>query len=785
MHMMANQRENNGPLGEGFIPKYEAKVDGDDINHHQNLNNNQNKMSPEEGEYGDGDGDGDGDDEEEEEESFISPMIPQPFEYGKQSVSSSSKRRGSKGSKSRRSSNTTDNIRRSSTTNSLQVPKRQQHQHNKQTPIQQHRHQSQHTQQGPLQRRKWSKYLNNETFDFDPLNDLSSNLSRNFSTRSSISSSKSGSSTANDQEIGNKPVQKNQSSNGLLGTNEENHDDHDDDDDDDQEKEQIKEVGQLASVFLEIRKNIMTDCNIDLSHNENLDLERDKNIPGTIRLKNISRSTIQRAEKVKMMLNLYYYYIFNSQRLTTSKYKGVDGVYNPLQVIRNRRIRKKYHQPPKLAIKTLPYASTVFSKSKHKLLWQVDLTELTYDFNWRAQHWHELVNPMGELWFPYDDQYEDGKTHHHNHHHHNQGHGHGHHHHHNHHHRPHLHHRHSSEKNIPRIHDQIFETDQNINDNDDDLYIGGSNHSNDSKDDVSLENRSRKRDIITSKIRRRSKSPYKRKNQFNSKEQLNDGFEFDKKAKSSLDLSFSAGKLVPTESHNDSFKGNLLNDISIEPIKNQRFTSTSTGDSNGQLNGNGIIGATTTTSSISNNSEDLEIEEMRILNVYLNKLKRLDDLMNFGEHHLTVKEREYSYLINFQKILKKSDEIRLNSKYLKESIFPKYEHLLIDKSKHLEFYQNELTNNYSPRVDKLLLLSDRTIGEVNTTLSLEVRKLSERLEKLGPSYKRTGALVNLAYWLLENSIVLLLWTIWIGFSIGRIIKFFFMLIWKVLKWIFA
>lgn len=208
---------------------------------------------------------------------------------------------------------------------------------------------------------------------------------------------------------------------------------------------------------------------------------------------------------------------------------------------------------------------------------------------------------------------------------------------------------------------------------------------------------------------------------------------------------------------------------------NQRVTSSASENND---TGNSTV------DSIKGSGNDLDLEELRNLNSYSSNLRKLDDLMNFGEHHLAVKNREYSALIRLDKVMNKSGKIRKDANLLKTLILKNYEQLLLDKSQHLEHYQNELTNNYSPRVEKLLLLSDRTIGEVNTTLSLEVRKLSERAEKLGPAFKRTGSLISLSYWLLENFIVLLLWTIWVGFSIGRIIRFPFLVIWKILKWIF-
>ncbi|CCH43607.1 hypothetical protein BN7_3160 [Wickerhamomyces ciferrii] len=597
-------------------------------------------------------------------------------------------------------------------------------------------------------RRKWSSKYKNESFEFDPLGfPKNTKQKRN----SSLTSSENGSSTANDQDSNNS-----NSNSGLLVSSND-------------DKNLIKEAGQLASVLLEMRKNITTDYNIDLNHNENLDLERDRNIPGQIKLKNISRSTIQRCEKVKVMFNLYYFYLFNSQKSTNTRYQGVDGIFNPLQVIRNRSIRKKYHNPPKLAIKTLPYASSVFSRSKNKLKWQVDLTELTYDFNWRAQHWHELKNSKGELWFPIPKRQQHGHDQHGHHRHHR-------HHNHRHSHRPYLHRNDdSSEMDISYIHDKLFE----FNSNDEDQVENGSESEKELLDNQSLgsskedlsESRSRKRDRLASKIRKRSKSPFKKRS--NQNKELDPGFQFDKNE--------SFLNLPDEKNQNDlKYKNNLLNDISIEPIKSQRVISNSQFNTDNES----PLEEHQRSSSLSSSNNLEHVDNNKDLNLYSKKLVKLNDLINFGKHYLFIKDNEYSNIINLEQINKDYEEIKTNSNFLKTQVLNKYEDLILDKTEYLESIQSKLTNNYSPRIDKLLLLSDRTIGEVNTTLSLEVRKLNERLEKLGPSYKRSGSLVELAYWLLENFIVLVLWTIWIGFSIGRIFKFFFMIFWKVLKWVF-
>ena len=160
-----------------------------------------------------------------------------------------------------------------------------------------------------------------------------------------------------------------------------------------------------------------------------------------------------RARNVANYLSTYYAYIEEYQVLRHEKYVNVDGVWNPLQIMRNRRVRM--HRGEKLkkfsvhgkkvgveegasvgvgvgvgvggVINTVPgpgvgvairpgnsldlegngdwrkvkVASRMFSKHhKVRLIWQIGLHEIIGDLVWREDKWHDIRGPDGKRWFP-------------------------------------------------------------------------------------------------------------------------------------------------------------------------------------------------------------------------------------------------------------------------------------------------------------------------------------------------------------------------------------------------
>lgn len=62
----------------------------------------------------------------------------------------------------------------------------------------------------------------------------------------------------------------------------------------------------------------------------------------------ISRSTRIKADRVRIYLDYYYSILERCISIDSSQnhHEGVEGVYNPLQVIRNRKLKKKHHELP-------------------------------------------------------------------------------------------------------------------------------------------------------------------------------------------------------------------------------------------------------------------------------------------------------------------------------------------------------------------------------------------------------------------------------------------------------
>lgn len=121
----------------------------------------------------------------------------------------------------------------------------------------------------------------------------------------------------------------------------------------------------------------------------------------------ISPSCRNRTETVKAILALKYHWMERSMDWRPGEvnlHPGVDGVHNPLQIIRNRAVRAKHHEyPPPSPLKNLPLACNAFSRNHGprpwKMAWGIELNELVNDNSWRSYHWNELRNAKGELWF--------------------------------------------------------------------------------------------------------------------------------------------------------------------------------------------------------------------------------------------------------------------------------------------------------------------------------------------------------------------------------------------------
>lgn len=201
------------------------------------------------------------------------------------------------------------------------------------------------------------------------------------------------------------------------------------------------EITQLSHLLLDVRRLVMKDAHINLDIDSALPGQPHKPLQQTPLLLLVLRKTVLRAQRVNATFRLYY---LNMERLLRSAghdselelatpkslgdaapdltpdlapdlslhppHTGVDGVYNPLQVIRNRAIRQRHNEMPRgLTVQTVKPALQAFSRHAndpaYHLPWQVDLKEVLSDFAFRQRHWGELTRPDGQLWFPWEQRH--------------------------------------------------------------------------------------------------------------------------------------------------------------------------------------------------------------------------------------------------------------------------------------------------------------------------------------------------------------------------------------------
>ncbi|CAB4254056.1 similar to Saccharomyces cerevisiae YBR255W MTC4 Protein of unknown function, required for normal growth rate at 15 degrees C [Maudiozyma barnettii] len=127
----------------------------------------------------------------------------------------------------------------------------------------------------------------------------------------------------------------------------------------------------------------------------------------------ISKATRLRAERVRIYLDYYYNIMEGTLRSGEDEngherkniHRNVEGVYNPLQIIRNRKLKKKYrgetatsgflfYKAPIIAV--IQFSNT---PNRKNYKWFVDVNEKYTDLTFRSQHWDELIDPTGHRWF--------------------------------------------------------------------------------------------------------------------------------------------------------------------------------------------------------------------------------------------------------------------------------------------------------------------------------------------------------------------------------------------------
>jgi hypothetical protein len=131
-----------------------------------------------------------------------------------------------------------------------------------------------------------------------------------------------------------------------------------------------------------------------------------------------------------------------------------------------------------------------------------------------------------------------------------------------------------------------------------------------------------------------------------------------------------------------------------------------------------------------------------------------------------------------------SNGISETSKNCTNGLIPEVENKLKDLENRLSAIRDEFGEKRAPKMDNILVESDKILGEVSTTLNLEIRKVGERLDKVEAFAPSPAKLLwTIGYGMLEWSLVIFMWFIWGFVSILRLLKSSFRLILSIIKWL--
>lgn len=568
----------------------------------------------------------------------------------------------------------------------------------------------------------------------------------------------------------------------------------------------------------------------------------------------ISRSARNRTESVKALLTLKYHWLQRSMETLGEEtgHVGVEGVYNPLQVIRNRAVRAKHHEPPPLAFRSLPLACNAFSvhnwhgklgQKPWKLLWGLELSEIVNDLLWRTAHWGELRNSRGELWFPEEaPKHEEKET--------EKGNG------------------KDKHRKRSRLHDALFTDKESDELEDINVHM------------IPIESTHGSKVSLTTNLKRRLYG-----SAGGALASDSEGPEVvlsDNRTKSSDSLSkvrigrtVRRGSLEDTDNEMAVEFDDLDEQDENEPREENlqppiiMVNGTVNGDVNGNLNGNsygnlnGNPGSSNGTPKGPPNGNSsaggeyvkpLQSAELQdITDGEENLPKTLQDVL-FSPLHLRTNSEQVDLSMEEDPEVHETKEagppvdvasqrlaslgqeakyalrvLHLNNNYLSmicpasmelikstcdeilqkecgqlframininENQLPAYENFytgFANESKSLIHMAND---NYAVQIDNLLSATDRLIGEINTSLSMDLRKVNEQLDKLNRSLFGSvvigklrsqdnsgfanGSSHKTLYFLLENTIVILLRLVWIVVNIYKIFEFFVRFVWRIL-----
>lgn len=573
-------------------------------------------------------------------------------------------------------------------------------------------------------------------------------------------------------------------------------------------------VKRLAHFFLESGRAMNARYNVV----DALDDERVTKATSPLKkLLQISRSTRNRKETVMAALTLKYHWLVKCQEDYVDgevHYPGVEGVYNPLQIIRNRAIRAKYHEPaPPLRYANLPLACNAFSSHRKlngrpwKMLWGIELNELVNDSAWRSLHWNELRNARGELWFPNLNPRSfpqsaisfDTPTH--------------------------------PKNHQSRLHDKLWnETDA------DDKSVADSRFPYAKSLQKNIKQKAKRLYGSTSSVANStSDGENSGSDPQKSRESLlrvKDYTHMKSASDASGGLIFQIPRKEESSGSSDTRKSRL--ELPKITVDNSAILANEIPDPKNEIQHNDFTGA---------NRSKMTLDDVHITPLHTRQSSFSPEVMTTDtasrplsepvtqpvdekavklgiarsrghtvDQHLLLQElflsEVYPHLINstsdgLQKILTKKINVLLyDIVQVNDSQLPAHEAFYTGFLGECKSLMHIMNDKFAVKIDNLLSATDRSMGELNTSLSLDLKKVNEHLDKVNQSLFGSlvassigendrdmtfsdGGRYRILYLLLENLIVFLLRLTWLVVNIYKFILGTLKLIWKVTSLLFG
>lgn len=437
-------------------------------------------------------------------------------------------------------------------------------------------------------------------------------------------------------------------------------------------------------------------------------------------------------------LETYYAFLeeYQNGHHPDGKYRPVDGQWNPLQIMRNRRIRATQNTQLKdmevsksdvnlrienrmfegistFNINSNPWqkvklASRVFSRhSRPRNIWQVNLHEIRGDLFWREDHWLELKDHSGQLWFNEDGSLREKLP--------------------------------SQEVRQTRLHDGLFI------DRDDSGSFGKSSGS-----------------LVGKKY------SHSGSNSVSTKGGLNLNLTPDSKSNKSL---FSNERLL--DQHDYEPNNNDKPDSAVDKVNLQSSSSKPSSDA--------IFDDYHKTQDDSNHHSASESDDEDDAVDFMNFLRNTEMKITSKGRKMDVgKFNSVSMVDSLTSEMKQKME---RYQRLEEVCNERCSELsaqmdMIDSELNRRNTLNDTTEN---KIEELLGFCDRTNGDINTSITLQIRNLIEKSSELNQGIE-TSWLLGILSKTVETLIIAALWLVWTVVESWIIIRTVIMGLIRVVKW---